>query len=117
MKPVLTIPGTNYVVCFCASAETISPRQHFIEECGWSAKDFNRIKGFDWFSAEVSLHLGGKELGTEYLGCCCYESAEEFWSVYASDYFADMVFELVYQHAPGVLPIVSAWRQTLRGAA
>jgi hypothetical protein len=42
-----------------------------------------------YFVARVQAFKNGIELGTDYLGGCCYDSYMQF--VEASDYFADMV--------------------------
>lgn len=89
MKPVKTF--SDYVVCFEAEPEDLSMRHHFVKECGWTEKAYRGIKNFAWFSARVSLWKDGKELTAEYLGACCYEASDEFWTTYEGDYFADMV--------------------------
>lgn len=118
MKPVLVIPGTDYVVCFNAGEEHVSMLRHFRDECGWSLAEFAsnwpQIKNHAWFVAEVSLWRQGQELDTHYLGACCYERADEFWTTYACDYFSDYVVELVKEHCPEHLPWAEAWRQDLR---
>lgn len=114
MKPVLVIPGTDYVVCFNAVGEACSMYHHFRTECGWSAEEFDRIRDYAWFVAEVSLWYQGAYIGTEYLGACCYEYADEFWTTYACDYFSDMVWELVRQKCPQHLGWATAWREGLR---
>lgn len=114
MKPVLVIPGTSYVICFEAADEDVDMRRHFTKECGWSAKQFREIKDFAWFTAEVSLWYEGDLLGTEYLGCCCYKNADEFWTTYAADYFSDKVYELVSENVPGLQLWAKNWRVNLR---
>ena len=42
-----------------------------------------------WFTAKVSASKLGIELGTEYLGGCCYESVDQF--IQPGGYFTDMV--------------------------
>jgi hypothetical protein len=42
-----------------------------------------------WFMAEVTASKDGIELGTDYLGGCCYASRQEFIS--GSGYYPDMV--------------------------
>lgn len=93
MKPLFEKNG--FIICFEAEPEEISARTHFIKDCGWSEKDFRKLKNFVWFSAKVSAWKDGKELGTAYLGCCCYTTEEEFYTKYKDDYFADMVDEAI----------------------
>jgi hypothetical protein len=48
-----------------------------------------------WFRARVQAFKNGVLLGEDYLGGCCYDSPIQF--VNASDYYADMVEEVVRQ--------------------
>lgn len=89
MVPLFEKDG--FIICFEAEPEDISMREHFIKECGWSKHQYNKIRGHAWFCAKVSAWKDGKELGTDYLGCCSYRTAEEFYTTYKDDYFAQMV--------------------------
>ena len=113
MKPVLVIPGTDYVICFDAEFEDTSMRRHFIGECGWSAEEYEKIADYNWFSANVSLWRSGELLQEEFLGTCCYETEEQFWTIYAGDYFADMVCTLL-KDLPDALKWAEQWRRDLR---
>lgn len=33
---------------------------------------------YAWFCAKVGVYLDGREVGSDYLGACCYESTQEF---------------------------------------
>lgn len=46
---------------------------------------------YTWFIAQVTASKEGIELGCDYLGGCCYNSEEEFYTKYKNDYYADMV--------------------------
>ena len=46
-----------------------------------------------WFQVKVSAWKAGVELGTAYLGGCCYESTKDF--IQEGDYWGDMVEEAV----------------------
>jgi hypothetical protein len=83
----------GFIICFEALPEDISMYQHFVEECGWPEEKYLEIEDSAWFCAKVSAWKDGKELGTAYLGCCCYKTTEEFYTTYKDDYFADMVEE------------------------
>ena len=106
----------EYVACFEADPETdISMRRHFINECGWSESQFRKIKDFAWFRATISIWKDGKELATEYLGACCYETAEEFYTIYAEDYWCDKVHTCAEEiDDPALLELVNQWRNNLR---
>jgi hypothetical protein len=41
-----------------------------------------------YFCAKASVTWKGREIGSDYLGCCCYESVEDFKK---NGYFRDMV--------------------------
>ena len=46
-----------------------------------------------WFQVKVSAWKAGVELGTAYLGGCCYESTRDF--IQEGDYWEDMVEEAI----------------------
>lgn len=117
MKPVLTVPGTDFVVCFHAMPEEMNMRKHFINECGWTEAMFRPIRNMPWFIAVVSLWHRGECLGEEFLGGCCYKTEEEFYTVYAGDYFADMVCELADNWGDDAVKAwAPAWREANRTA-
>ena len=88
-----TVEG--FGILFDAEEEYISMRRHFIKECGWTESQYRKIKDCDWFCAKVSAWKNGEELASTYLGCCCYKTAEDFYTTYHDDYFAGMVREVV----------------------
>lgn len=75
--------------------ERDDPADHF---CGgkaeWAAAIISRIDTGDllWFMARVSAHRHGVELASDFLGACCYDSAEDF---IACDYYEDMVKNVI----------------------
>ena len=85
----------NLILTFEALPEEIGMRQHFIKDCGWSEKQYRQLvrTAPAWFCAKVSAWYDGEELGTAYLGCCCYDSEEQFWR--ESDYLPQMIDEAV----------------------
>lgn len=86
----------GFIICFEAEPETnIDKRKHYIKECGWTEAQYRKIKNYAWFSAKVSAWKDGEELGTAYLGGCCYKTEEEFYTVYKDEYFAQMVTEAI----------------------
>lgn len=93
MKPLFQKDG--FIICFEALPEEINMRHHFIKNCGCSEKEYRALarKHPVWFCAKVSAWRDGEELGTAYLGCCCYDSEQEFYQ--SSDYFPDMVQEAI----------------------
>lgn len=117
-RPVLTFQGGAYVVMFTALDEDMSARKHFMHECGWTEREFNRIRDFAWFNAHVALFSvakGGAPLADAYLGACCYKTEAEFHTRFAGDYFADMVHECAKEtDNAALIAEVSAWRTGLR---
>ncbi len=81
----------GFIICFASQPEDISMRQHFIQNCGWTARQYRALRGFAWFSASVSAWRNGVELAVTHLGCCCYRTVEDFYIRYRDEYFADMV--------------------------
>ena len=102
MTPLFEQEG--FIICFTAEEEEINMRHHFITECGWTAKQYRRIKNFLWFCAKVSAWKDGKELGSSYLGCCSYKTIEAFYTTYRNDYFADMVKESIDEAKRSIVP-------------
>lgn len=92
---IKTVDG--FGILFESEPECISPRQHFIKECGWTESQYQKIKNYEWFSARVSAWKNGEELASTYLGACCYKTVEEFYTTYHDDYFADMVREVIVE--------------------
>ena len=88
-----TVDG--FGILFEAEPECMSMRQHFIKECGWTESQYRKIKDCAWFSAKVSAWKNGEELASTYLGACCYETVEAFYTEYHDDYFAQMMQEAV----------------------
>lgn len=115
MKPVKVFG--DYVVCFEAEQEEMGMRHHFIDECGWTQEQYREIRGYAWFSAKVTLWKAGIELAAEYLGCCCYETDDEFWTKYECDYFCDMVHICAEEVGdPTLITLVNEWRTKFREA-
>lgn len=114
----MTTPVKNFgdfTVCFEAQAEDVSMRQHFVNECGWTAREYNRIKDFAWFTACVTIWKDGVQLAEEYLGACCYKEASEFYTTYAGDYFCDKVYTMAKEiKDESLLKAVNEWRDALR---
>lgn len=113
--PVITFG--QYVFCFEAEDEDRSMRHHFIDECGWTEKQYRRIQNCAWFSAKVSVWKDGEELACDYLGACCYKTEKQFYTTYKGDYFADMVRECARETKDAALVArVDAWHEKLRVA-
>lgn len=60
--------------------EHISMEKHFIEECGFSKKEFDRFKNHEWFRIELIASIPGdaEVLGQAHLGACCAKNAHRY---------------------------------------
>ena len=84
----------GFLVTFSVAPETKDPRGQFMLEDGSDdEKIIERIHSgyYAWFIARVEASRAGIVLGTDYLGACCYESAQAF--VTEDGYYPDMVDE------------------------
>ena len=90
-----TVDG--FGILFDAEEEDHSMRQRFVKECGWTESRYRKIKNYAWFVAKVTAWKDGVEFAAEYLGACCYETVDEFYTKYKDDYLADMIKEVVAQ--------------------
>lgn len=86
----------GFDIYFTAEPEYERPRDHF-DDTIEDEEFFEKIESgyYDWFCAKVSAHKDGIELGSAYLGCCCYENICDFYEKYHDDYFADMAHEAI----------------------
>lgn len=107
----------EYVFCFDAEEEDRSAREHFINECGWSEREYRRIANCAWFCARVSVWKDGEELASDYLGACSYKTEKQFYTTYQGDYFADMVRACAEETKdPSLIAQVEAWQARFRVA-
>lgn len=92
-ETVWTFDTRNFTVELALAPEDISPRDCFDD--GLADDVCNAIERgvYIWFCARVRVLWQGVEVGADYLGGCCYESADDFRA--SSGYFRDMVREAV----------------------
>ena len=57
--------------------EDWSMKDHFINGCGWSQDQYDDIKNYYWFVAEVVAYIGSIECGSSYLGGNCYKNLKD----------------------------------------
>lgn len=86
--PVEEVEG--FIICFEALHEDTNMDHHFINECGWTEKEYEAVMDKEWFIAKVSIWFAGSQLAATHLGACCYDKLEDFYKRYASDYYLDM---------------------------
>jgi hypothetical protein len=91
---VWTFKTAQFTVELAFGPEDLSPRDCFDEESGLADEICDGIEHglYLWFCARVRVLWQGAEIGADYLGGCCYKSAEEF---IRDGYFRDMVREAV----------------------
>ena len=60
--------------------EDISMERHFIKECGYTQKQFDKIRDFEWFRVVINASLPGdsETLGRAHLGACCAKDAHAY---------------------------------------
>jgi hypothetical protein len=87
----------GFIITFEALSEDIDMYDHFILACEWTPKQYAEIENFAWFTAKVSAWKNRKEIASEYLGTCCYETIEEFYTTHKEDYLAQMVANAVLE--------------------
>ena len=80
----------GFDIRFSVFPELMHPNDHFVDD-GETARAIDAGQ-YEWFVANVTASKNGIELADEYLGGCCYESAESFMDC---PYFDDMVKEAV----------------------
>jgi len=83
---ISTTQQDGFEINFYALPETDNPEGMFDDD-GFTARQIAE-GNLEWFIAFVTASKAGIELGTDHLGCCCYETAEEFLD---SLYYGDMV--------------------------
>ena len=89
----------GFVIELHFAPETDAPEGHFATgDDDADAELCARIRNGDllWFVARVTVRKAGIELGSDYLGGCCYESAESFVN---GDYYPDMIEAAIEQAA------------------
>ena len=83
----------GFTIRFYAEPEDLSPRDEFMIEDGSDDEEtIRKIENgtYAWFCAHVVASKAGVELGDDYLGACCYESAQAFVTP-GEGYWEDMV--------------------------
>lgn len=111
--PVISF--ADYTVMFDALEEDRTMRYHFINECGWTEKQFRKIQDCAWFCAKVSIWRDGEELASDYLGACSYKTEREFFTRHIGDYFADMVSTCADEiKNEGLSAMVALWQVKVR---
>jgi hypothetical protein len=89
-ETISTSTAAGFDIVFSVAPEHVEPDWDFEDEAD-KQDTLDRINRGDlvYFVARVQAFKNGIELGTDYLGGCCYDSYDQF--VEASGYYADMV--------------------------
>ena len=81
----------GFEIRFYACEEDASPQDCFALDVETETEIFRKIDAglLQWFCAEVTASKNGIELASDYLGACCYESAQDFVRE-SGGYYEDM---------------------------
>jgi len=77
----------GFTVSFFADPEDCAPEDSFDDCCADTVADIQEGR-CEWFAARVTASLEGRDLATDYLGCCAYVNFSDF--VTDDGYYADM---------------------------
>lgn len=78
--------------------EDFSMERHFMDECGYTQKQFDKIRNYEWFRIELKASiLGDSEvLGQAHLGLCCAKDGHAYVTKQdAGGYLPQMLDEAV----------------------
>ena len=98
----------GFTIRFYALPEYSHPRDSFDDSCF----DINELcdkidRGlYQWFCAKVTASKNGIELADDYLGCCLYDSCQQF--VTDNDYYADMKASVIEQAKKTINQLIEA---------
>lgn len=84
------------------SSEHFNMRDHFMNDCGWSKEQYEKINNFYWFTAEVCAYKGRVCVGSAYLGANCYESLNDVLGI-TKDNPTVKVSEVLAGYAPQLI--------------
>ena len=102
MRELISITEQDgFEIRFYTLPETDNPEGMFDDD-GFTARQIAE-GNLEWFTACVTASKAGIVLGKDYLGCCCYETAEEFLE---SLYYEDMIRNAI-DAARGLLDILA----------
>ena len=93
--PIHTEVRDGFDIAFYALPEDTNPADCFDIEPDDRTLELIENGTYDWFIAKVTASKAGVELGADYLGACCYDSAGDF--VKSGDYYDSMVDEAICQ--------------------
>ena len=82
-----------HIVCSTAWEDT-PPQDMFDASVEDNAEIHRKIDNgtYEWFAVRIEAYKQGILLGTDFLGCCLYESQKEFL---VGDYYEDMVYSAI----------------------
>lgn len=98
MIPKNRIPIGNrdgFILTIEAWPDESDMKKHFVKECGWTEKQFGKIKDYDWFGVTVSAWKGSKCLGKDHLGGCAAKDATAYLRTNISGYLRQMIEEAI----------------------
>ncbi len=101
-ETIWTFKTRRFEIRFEVTDEDMNPSESFDYTDETELQDlYDKINSgrLVWFQAKVAVYLDGHTIGADYLGGCCYNSFEEFYTSHrkhkGGDYFTDMVREAI----------------------
>jgi hypothetical protein len=106
-ETIHTSKTAGFDIVFSVTHEDHQPDWDFEDEAD-KQDTLDRINSGDlvYFIARVQAFKNGIELGTDYLGGCCYDSYMQF--VEASGYYADMVENAISEARANIAKLCEA---------
>jgi hypothetical protein len=76
-KPIVILKDTQFTYLLSFIEDDQDPKHHFINECEWSQQDYDEIKNFYWFTAQLTAFKGKVEVCSTYMGGNCYNTKSD----------------------------------------
>lgn len=99
----------GFSIAFYACQEFLTPSDALLDDETCRQIDAGQLS---WFMAEVTASRDGIELGTDYLGGCCWASPEEF--ITTPGYYANMVENAIAEANKAIARLHPAAAESLR---
>lgn len=86
--------------------EDVSMERHFMDECGYTQKQFDKIRNYEWFRIELKASLPGDSevLGRANLGLCCAKDAHAYVTKQDAGGYLPQMLDEVTQDAQKYAP-------------
>ena len=98
----------GFTIKFYAEEEPCSIKEYYPEETPAELQAiYDSLDHYDtvWFLAKVTASKNNIVLATEYLGCCHYDSYEDFYVKHRNDYYIDMVYSVIAEAEKAIVSL------------